>query len=76
LSRYPRRVGPLDRPASAVSRLAELTRDRPATAFGLPKVLFRTPRASGERCTPALPWGDLPVADFVPRSLVAGLDPV
>jgi hypothetical protein len=167
LSRYPRRVGPLDRLASAVSRLAELTKDRPATgtshddsddtvgtvasddargfdpfpllrachevgapvvvigqvagilhgsveltgdldllwsghpddvpamvaafasvsadlagpdggpmavdaaAFGLPKVLFRTPGASGDCCTPALPWGDLPVADFLPRSLVA-----
>ena len=31
-------------------------------AFGLPKLLVRTPAASGGCCTPAQPWGDLPVA--------------
>ena len=40
-------------------------------AFGLPKVLFRSPSASGDCCTPALPWGDLPIADFLARHRVA-----
>ena len=40
-------------------------------AFDLPKLLFRTPAASGDCCTPALPWGDLPVADFLSRCQVA-----
>ncbi|HEY2553387.1 MAG TPA: hypothetical protein VGI64_22710 [Streptosporangiaceae bacterium] len=45
-----------------------------ADAFALPKVLFASPGASGDCCTPALPWGDLPVADFIPRSLLAVAD--
>lgn len=36
-------------------------------AFTLPKVLFRSPSASGDCCTPALPWGDLPITQFVHR---------
>jgi hypothetical protein len=36
-------------------------------AFRLPKVLFRTATASGDCCTPALPWGNLPVTDFLGR---------
>lgn len=36
-------------------------------AFESPKVLFHSPAASGDCCTPALPWGDLPVADFIAR---------
>ncbi len=36
-------------------------------AFRLPKVLFHTAAASGDCCTPALPWGNLPVADFLRR---------
>ena len=36
-------------------------------AFRLPKILFRTATASGDCCTPALPWGNLPVADFLGR---------
>jgi hypothetical protein len=36
-------------------------------AFCLPKVLFRTTVASGDCCTPALPWGNLPVTDFLGR---------
>ncbi len=36
-------------------------------AFRLPKVLFRTAAASGDCCTPALPWGNLPVTDFLGR---------
>lgn len=40
-------------------------------AFLLPKVVFRTAHASGDCCTPALPWGELPVADFLARCRVA-----
>jgi hypothetical protein len=40
-------------------------------AFSGPKVLFRSPFASGDCCTPALPWGDLPVAAFLARCHVA-----
>jgi hypothetical protein len=40
-------------------------------SFHLSKVLFRTATASGDCCTPALPWGDLPVADFLDRCDVA-----
>jgi len=43
-------------------------------AFGLPKVLFRSTGASGDCCTPALPWGDLPIADFLARCRVATCD--
>jgi hypothetical protein len=44
------------------------------SAFGLPKVLFRSTGASGDCCTPALPWGDLPIADFLARCRVAMSD--
>ena len=37
-------------------------------SFALPKVLFRTATASGDCCTPALPWGDLPVVEFIARA--------
>jgi hypothetical protein len=40
-------------------------------AFCLPKVLFRSVAASGDCCTPVLPWGDLPVADFITRCQIA-----
>ena len=40
-------------------------------AFQLPKVLFRTAAASGDCCTPALPWRDLPVMDFIGRCEMA-----
>lgn len=40
-------------------------------AFGRPKVLFRTATASGDCCTPALPWGSLPVMDFIGRCALA-----
>ena len=36
--------------------------------LALPKVQFSTPAASGDCCTPALPWGDLPVTDFLTRA--------
>lgn len=49
--------------------------DRPvacdAAAFALPKVRFVTERASGDCCTPALPWGALDVRAFVARAPVA-----
>ena len=43
-------------------------------AFRLPKVLFRSATASGDCCTPALPWGSLPVADFLGRCETARAD--
>lgn len=43
-------------------------------ALRRPKVVFRTASASGDCCTPALPWGGLPVADFLGRCLVAAGD--
>jgi hypothetical protein len=42
-----------------------------AAAFGGPKVLYHSPLASGDCCTPALPWGGIPVAAFAARCLVA-----
>jgi hypothetical protein len=59
---------------------AELTDDDGATlpcvpaSFARPKVLFRVPGAGGDCCTPALPWGDLPVAGFVAHHRVAVCD--
>jgi hypothetical protein len=41
------------------------------TAFSLPKVLFRSGFASGDCCTPALPWGDLPIAAYLARCQLA-----
>jgi hypothetical protein len=40
-------------------------------AFSRPKLLFRSAQASGDCCTPALPWGDLPVTDFLARARIA-----
>ena len=42
-----------------------------AAAFRLPKIVFSAPGASGDCCTPALPWGDLPVAEFLARREIA-----
>jgi hypothetical protein len=42
-----------------------------AAAFGLPKVLFRTEHASGDCCTPALPWGGIPVREMLARACTA-----
>jgi hypothetical protein len=66
--------------AAFASVSAELTDDDgvpvacEAAAFGLPKVLFRSAKASGDCCTPALPWGDLAVADFLTRCRIATSD--
>jgi hypothetical protein len=38
-------------------------------AFLRPKVQFESSRASGDCCTPALAWGQLPVRDFLGRAL-------
>ena len=38
-------------------------------SFLLPKVQFESPHASGDCCTPALPWGTLPVRAFLDRAL-------
>jgi hypothetical protein len=63
--------------AAFASVRAELTDDDGVplrcepTAFSLPKVLFRSAAASGDCCTPALPWGDLPIAAFLARCRVA-----
>jgi hypothetical protein len=40
-------------------------------AFHLPKVQFRTASASGDCCTPALPWGGIDVGEFLARSRAA-----
>lgn len=46
--------------------------DRPVAtdeaAFTLPKVVFTTDRASGDLCTPRLPWGALDVGAVVERA--------
>jgi hypothetical protein len=66
--------------AAFASLSAELTDDdgRPLAcgpaAFALPKVQFRTANASGDCCTPHLPWGDLPVVEFLRRSRRARAD--
>lgn len=40
-----------------------------APAFLLPKVQFSSAQASGDLCTPALPWGSLDVGAFLDRAL-------
>jgi hypothetical protein len=42
-----------------------------AAAFRLPKLVFSAPGASGDCCTPTLPWGDLPIAEFLARREIA-----
>jgi hypothetical protein len=67
----PSQAGPMAAAFSQAS--AQLTNDDGAPvpcdleAFRLPKVLFRTATASGDCCTSALPWGNLPVAHFLRR---------
>lgn len=38
------------------------------SSFHLPKVLFQSPTASGDCCTPALPWGDLDIPAIIDRA--------
>ena len=40
-------------------------------AFALPKVRFESEAASGDLCTPALPWGELDIHGFIDRALCA-----
>jgi hypothetical protein len=60
--------------ASVGARLAD-DEHRPKVcdeaAFLLPKVLFRSETASGDCCTPGLPWGDLDIAGIIDRAVVA-----
>lgn len=43
-------------------------------SFLRPRVQFTSPGAGGDCCTPALPWGDLRVRDFLDRAITA-VDP-
>ncbi|MEV0617131.1 hypothetical protein AB0I81_27685 [Nonomuraea sp. NPDC050404] len=43
-------------------------------SFLRPKVQFTSPGASGDCCTPALPWGNLQVGDFLNRAITT-VDP-
>jgi len=36
-----------------------------AAALDISKINFRTPTACGDCCTPGLPWGSVPVADYL-----------
>jgi hypothetical protein len=66
--------------ATFASVRAELTDDDGtllacnADAFRLPKITFATADASGDCCTPALPWRELPITHFLARSLQAVSD--
>jgi hypothetical protein len=69
---------PAQAPALAAAFAAEhatLTDDdgRPVGPEGLalPKVQFSAPTASGDCCTPVLPWGDLPVGRFLDQCVQA-----
>jgi hypothetical protein len=44
---------------------------RVAATLRRPKVQFRSPAASGDCCTPHLPWGAIPVADYLDRAQTA-----
>ncbi|MGI9611711.1 MAG: hypothetical protein ACR2QO_02290 [Acidimicrobiales bacterium] len=52
--------------------------DRPVPctprSFELAKVQFETAHASGDCCTPALPWGGLDIAGFIDRAESAEID--
>jgi hypothetical protein len=39
--------------------------------FALPKVLFRSSGASGDCCTPALPWGEIDIVGVLDRADIA-----
>lgn len=45
-----------------------------SSAFALPKALFRTSSASGDCCTPRLPWGDLDVEAYLRRAASTEID--
>ncbi|OUC82554.1 hypothetical protein CA984_41175 [Streptosporangium minutum] len=59
---------------SVGARLVDETGGLVATHPGFflrPRVGFVSPRASGDCCTPALPWGDLRVRGFLDRAITA-----
>jgi hypothetical protein len=59
------------------ARLSDETGNPVAThpaSFLRPKVQFTSPGASGDCCTPALPWGDLQVREFLDHAITA-VDP-
>ncbi|SDJ72950.1 hypothetical protein SAMN05421874_1031 [Nonomuraea maritima] len=56
--------------ASVGARLADDVVLEPA-AFLRPKVDFTSPGVGGDCCTPALPWGDLRVREFLDRAMTA-----
>lgn len=70
--------GSVDEAAAMASGFAEVDArlwdddDRPvaceSTAFDLPKVTFRSANASGDCCTPGLPWRGLDVAGMIGRA--------
>lgn len=43
-------------------------------ALQVPKILFRTATASGDCCTPHLPWGRLPINEYIATASVAEAD--
>ena len=45
-------------------------------AFALPKIWFRTPSASGDCCTPRLPWKGLDIDAFLGRAVSTEVDGV
>lgn len=40
----------------------------------VPKILFRTDMASGDCCTPDLPWGRLPISEYIATACLAEAD--
>jgi len=44
---------------------------RTLSSLAAPKVQFHSASASGDLCTPALPWGGIPVAEFLGRARTA-----
>jgi len=69
----PARSSPLVRAFEAVDASLLDNDRRPValtpSAFLLPKVQFESSTASGDLCTPALPWGSLDVRAFLDRAL-------
>jgi hypothetical protein len=56
--------------AAGAALLDDDERPVPCTpeAFELPKISFRSRFASGDCCTPNLPWKELPVREFIDRA--------
>lgn len=41
------------------------------SSLAVPKIVFRTASSSGDCCTPDLPWGQLPIKDYIANCEVA-----